>query len=50
MSIHTWPEFGYAAVDVFGCGDKKKVNDACKILADFLKPARLVTKKVKRGM
>ena len=21
LAIHTWPEFGYAAVDVFTCGD-----------------------------
>jgi len=21
LSIHTWPEYGYAAVDVFVCGD-----------------------------
>ena len=22
LTIHTWPEFGYAAVDLFTCGDK----------------------------
>ncbi|MCS6965521.1 MAG: adenosylmethionine decarboxylase [Candidatus Kapabacteria bacterium] len=22
VSIHTWPEYGYAAVDVFTCGDR----------------------------
>lgn len=22
LTIHTWPEFGYCAVDVFTCGDK----------------------------
>ena len=21
LAIHTWPEFGYAAIDVFTCGD-----------------------------
>lgn len=21
LSIHTWPEYGYAAVDIFTCGD-----------------------------
>ena len=21
LAIHTWPEYGYAAVDVFTCGD-----------------------------
>jgi len=23
LSIHTWPEHGYAAVDVFTCGDRE---------------------------
>src|SRR5690625_2794936 len=22
VAIHTWPEYGYAAVDIFTCGDK----------------------------
>ena len=22
FSVHTWPEYGYAAVDVFSCGDE----------------------------
>lgn len=26
MSIHTWPEYGYAAVDVFMCGDCDPAN------------------------
>ena len=25
LSIHTWPEYGYAAVDYFTCGDSVKV-------------------------
>ena len=24
LSIHTWPEYGYAAVDIFTCGDLLK--------------------------
>ena len=26
LSVHTWPEFGYAAVDVFTCGDTVAVS------------------------
>ena len=35
LSIHTWPELGYAAVDLFTCGE------ACdpKVAYDFLKKA-----------
>lgn len=33
FSIHTWPEFGYAAVDVFSCSDEvpEAVADALRV-------------------
>ena len=33
MSIHTWPESRYAAIDVFTCGNKTVPENACKFLA-----------------
>ena len=37
ISIHTWPEIGYAAIDVFTCGDHTMPEKACKTLFnDFL--------------
>ena len=37
ISIHTWPEIGYAAIDVFTCGDHTMPEKACKSLfKDFL--------------
>jgi S-adenosylmethionine decarboxylase len=36
ISIHTWPESGYAAVDVFTCGDHTMPERACQVLADEL--------------
>ena len=37
ISIHTWPEIAYAAIDVFTCGNHTMPEKACKILAkDFL--------------
>ena len=37
ISIHTWPEIGYAAIDVFTCGDHTMPEKACKLLfKDFL--------------
>ena len=33
ISIHTWPELGYAAVDVFTCGDHTMPEKACAVLA-----------------
>jgi S-adenosylmethionine decarboxylase len=36
ISIHTWPESGYAAVDVFTCGDHTMPERACAVLATEL--------------
>lgn len=32
ISIHTWPEVGYAAADVFTCGQHTTPEKACKYL------------------
>jgi S-adenosylmethionine decarboxylase len=36
ISIHTWPESGYAAVDVFTCGDHTMPERACQVLVEAL--------------
>src|ERR1700712_51388 len=36
ISIHTWPETGYAAVDIFTCGDKAMPHNAIEYLAGAL--------------
>jgi S-adenosylmethionine decarboxylase len=40
ISIHTWPESGYAAVDVFTCGDHTMPERACRELAEALGAGR----------
>ena len=32
LSIHTWPEYGYVAADVFTCGSTTKPNEAAEVL------------------
>ena len=36
LSIHTWPESNYSAVDIFTCGENMKPNMACKYLIETL--------------
>ena len=36
LSIHTWPELGYAAVDVYTCGPHTDPERACRYLAEAL--------------
>ena len=40
ISIHTWPENGYAAVDVFTCGDHTMPEKACEVLCEELNAGR----------
>ncbi|MDR7867619.1 MAG: adenosylmethionine decarboxylase [Sporomusaceae bacterium] len=49
MSIHTYPELGYAAVDVFTCGDHSRPDKAVSILKNFLKPEKTKITNIKRG-
>src|SRR3989344_1063918 len=49
ISIHTWPEDGYAAIDAFTCGDQYKAFVAVEYLSRSLKPTRVVVKQIMRG-
>lgn len=50
LAIHTWPELGYAAVDVFTCGDKVDPWQACNYLTKQFNAKRVVAKEQKRGI
>lgn len=49
LAIHTWPELGYAAVDVFTCGEKVNPWDACKFLTEQFNAQHVEAKEVERG-
>jgi S-adenosylmethionine decarboxylase len=49
ISIHTWPETGYAAVDAFTCGNKAVPEAACRYLARALKAGRVSMSRTARG-
>ena len=48
MSIHTWPEFGFAAVDVFTCGSTAP-QVAIDCLARCWAPSRVESAQAPRG-
>ena len=33
LAIHTWPEYSFASVDAFTCGNKMNPKEACEIIA-----------------
>ncbi|WP_026652984.1 adenosylmethionine decarboxylase [Butyrivibrio proteoclasticus] len=47
FSIHTWPEYGYAAVDVFSCSDFV-VEELTALLQKAFKADRVETQKLNR--
>lgn len=48
ISIHTWPDDGFAAIDIFMCGEMS-IDAAIDLLADALKPQNHIVKRVQRG-
>lgn len=50
ISIHTWPEFCYAAVDVFTCGEVIQPAKAVKPLAEKLRAKSTSYLELKRGV
>jgi S-adenosylmethionine decarboxylase len=49
ISIHTWPERGYAALDIFMCGDTQP-KKAVELLKQRLQPQRAEIKTHLRGV
>ena len=49
LSIHTWPEHGYAAVDVFTCGDCVP-HRAVPVLVEGLCAERAEVLSLERGV
>jgi S-adenosylmethionine decarboxylase len=49
ISIHTWPEYAYAAVDVFMCGDAKP-HKAVEVFRHAFSPGMLTVSEHKRGV
>ena len=50
LSIHTWPEKGYAAMDFYTCGDHTDPWLACEYAATALSAKRMLTTEFKRGV
>ncbi len=49
LTIHTWPEFGYAAIDLFTCGCNADQWKAFEHLSTYLKSTRTTSIEIQRG-
>ena len=50
ISIHTWPEFAYAAADIFACGSSFRPREAAEILISKLESQDPEIIEFQRGM
>ena len=50
LSIHTWPEFGYAAVDLFTCSPDMDPDAAFDVMRKYFEPGLVQVVEVKRGI
>jgi S-adenosylmethionine decarboxylase len=41
LSVHTWPECGYMALDIFSCGKKEKTLKAFELLKKEFSPKKV---------
>ncbi len=50
FSIHTWPEYGYCALDIFTCCNEIKSEKALDFLKEELRAGSISVTEVKRGI
>ncbi len=50
ISIHTWPEYGYAAIDIFTCGDVLQPETAADLLIERFQSKDPSIVELKRGI
>jgi len=50
ISIYTWPEYGYASIEIFLCNDKMDPYKALNEIKKRLEPSRLSVKEVVKNI
>jgi S-adenosylmethionine decarboxylase proenzyme len=48
ISVHTWPEYRYIALDIFTCGADEPALTAYQLLLDEFKPASVEERFIRR--
>ena len=49
ISIHTWPERDYVAIDIFSCGRDSQPYEGLKYLEQEFQPKKTKVQEIKRG-
>lgn len=50
LSVHTWPEFKYVALDIYTCGGKAKPDDAVEYAIQMFEATSVHVTEITRGL
>ncbi|HNY61547.1 MAG TPA: adenosylmethionine decarboxylase [Caldisericia bacterium] len=50
LSIHTWPEFGYAALDIYTCGEHTDPEGALNYCSEKFGASEVDITRIERGL
>ena len=50
VAVHTWPEYGYAAVDIFTCNLEADIQAGIEAMSKHFLPGRTQVMEVRRGI
>ncbi len=50
LSVHTWPEYGYVALDIFSCGPEENALKAFEFLVEEFKPGIIEKQIIRRNL
>jgi S-adenosylmethionine decarboxylase len=49
LCVHTWPEYSYAAVDIFTCGESFEPREAARLIIDAIESSDPELTEIIRG-
>jgi S-adenosylmethionine decarboxylase proenzyme len=50
VAVHTWPEYRYAAVDIFTCNMDVDMQPGIDVMKRYFTPGRIEVQEIRRGM
>jgi S-adenosylmethionine decarboxylase len=50
VAVHTWPEYSYAAIDIFTCNMDVDIQPGIDVMCSYFVPGRIEVVEVKRGI
>lgn len=50
FTIHTWPEYGYCALDIFTCGEQIDPDESLQFMRERFQAQNMSVMEIKRGI